>query len=279
MSDAPFERLLIRQDGPVRTIEMNLPEQSNPFGFRMAAELDRAFKAANEDADTKVIILGSVGATFSGGHDLGPEGLTDYATLCPTPEAMWEECEETFFKKGGLDIWELDKPTIARVQGAAVAGSFALANVCDLIVAADDAFFWMPSPMMYGPGAEIFMEPWVMGSRRAKEFLFTNEKMPAEEAYRIGMVNRVVPRADLESATLELAQRIAKQPALGLKFAKRAINKTMEMQGFRQAMEYNFLLHVLSKATDAQQSKLWKPLFEKVMESGLTSYLKTREQP
>ena len=274
-----YELLLITQNGPVRTLEMNVPEKCNPFGFAMAKELSRAVKCAEEDAETKVIIVAGVGKTFSGGHDLSSEGLQEYVDTCATPEATWERGEEHFFHKAGLEIWATDKPTIARVQGGAVLGAFALANVCDLIVAADDAFFWTPSARMYGPAAEMFMEPWVMGARRAKEFLFTGEPMSAAEAYRVGMVNRVVPRSELESATMELAQRIGKNPGLGLKFVKRAVNNTLENQGFRQALEYAFLLHTFSKSTQSYQQEMWQPLIRKVRDEGLASYLSSRDRP
>ena len=274
----PNDLLVISQEGPVRCIEMNAPAKRNPFGFRMAEQLSDAVQAADEDPGVRVIILGGLGAVFSGGHDLSAEGLQEYADTCATPEATWERGEEFFFHMAGLRIWGTDTPTIARVQGAAVLGAFALANVCDLIVASDDAIFWTPSARMYGPAAEVVMEPWVMGSRRAKEFLFTGDPMNATEAYRVGMVNQVVPRAQLTEAAMQLAQNIAKNPALGLKFVKRAVNNALENQGFRKALEYAFLLHTFSKATQAYQQEMWQPLMEKVRGEGLNAYLKSRDR-
>jgi len=276
-SDGNYERILVSQDGPVRTIEMNVPEKRNPLGFPMVGELSHAIKSADSDPDTRVIILGAVGASFSGGHDLSAQGLKEYVAECGTPEDLWSTEEKYFFHKQGLEIWNLDKPVIARVQGAAVLGGFSLANACDLIVAADDAIFWTPAVRMYNFCAELFMEPWVMGSRRAKEYLFTGEQMGAEEAYRVGMVNRVVPRAEMEEATMTLAQHIGKNPPLGLKMAKRAVNKTMDFQGLRNALDYNFLLHVFGHATGEFQEKLWKPLIEKVNKDGFASYVESRD--
>ena len=273
-----FKRLRLRQDGRVCTVELNLPDTRNPLGFAMAGEIFSAMAAADADPETRVIILGAVGPSFSGGHDLSAAGLEEYMAECATPEDLWSAEEKHFFHKIGLDIWNLDTPTIARVQGAVVLGAFPLANACDLIVAAEDAYFWTPGTRMYGGGAEMFMEPWVMDPRRAKEFLFTGEKMNAAEAWRVGMVNRVVPRDELDDATMALAQHIAKNPALGLKLAKRAVNKTMEYQGFRQALEYNFLLHVFGHATNAFQENMWKPLIEKVKAEGLPAYLAQRDK-
>ena len=276
-SDGNYQRILVSHDGPVCTIEMNVPEKRNPLGFPMVGELSHAFKVAEADPDIRVIILGATGSTFSGGHDLSPQGLKEYVAECGTPEDLWSTEEKYFFHKQGLEIWNLDKPVIARVQGAAVLGGFVLANVCDLIVAADDAIFWTPAVRMYNFCAEVFMEPWVMGNRRAKEYLFTGDQMDAQEAYRVGMVNRVVPRAELEDATMKLAQHIGKNPALGLKMAKRAVNRTMDLQGLKNALEYNFLFHVFGHATTEFQEKLWKPLIEKVNDKGFVSYLKDRD--
>jgi enoyl-CoA hydratase len=236
-------------------------------------------KAADADPETRVIILGAIGPTFSGGHDLSPQGLKEYVAECDTPENLWAAEEKYFFHQQGLDIWNLDKPTIARVQGAAVLGGFVLANVCDLIVAGEDAIFWTPAVRMYNFCAEVFLEPWVMGARRAKEYLFTGEQMGAQEAYRVGMVNRVVPNEELNAATMTLAQQIGKNPPLGLKMAKRAVNRTMDYQGLRNALEYNFLLHVFGHATAEFQEKLWKPLIEKVNDDGFVSYLQSRDTP
>jgi enoyl-CoA hydratase len=257
---------------------MNVAEKRNPVGFGMAEELHSAVMAADADPNVHVIIIGGIGNVFSGGHDLSAEGLQDYIDLCGTPEAMWSGCEDAFFRKAGLDIWNTDTPTIARVQGAAVLGGFSLANVCDLIVASEDAIFWSPSARMYGFAAEIFMEPWVMGGgRRAKEHLFTGDQMSAAEAYRVGMVNRVVPREKLNEATMVLAQTIAKNPKLGLKMCKRAVNDTMNAQGLRQALDHAFLLHTFSKATAAYQEEMWKPMVDKIKGEGLGSYLKDRD--
>src|SRR5438874_10905271 len=120
---------------------------------------------------------------------------------------------------------ELPKPVIAQVHGACIAGGLMLAWVCDLIIAADDAFFADPVVRMGIPGVEYFAHPWVLGPRFAKEMLFTGERFGAQRAYELGMVNRVVPRDELAGAAFELADRIATMPAFGRALAKRAGNQ------------------------------------------------------
>jgi enoyl-CoA hydratase len=129
------------------------------------------------------------------------------------------------------------------VQGACVAGGLMLAWVCDLIVASDDAFFQDPVVRMGIPGVEYFAHPYELNPRIAKEFLFTGERMGADRAYQMGMVNRVVPRAKLVEATQALAARVAMQPRMALALTKQAVNHVEDLQGKRSAMDAVFAWH------------------------------------
>jgi enoyl-CoA hydratase len=140
------------------------------------------------------------------------------------------------------------------VQGACIAGGLMLAWVCDLIVAADDAFFADPVVRMGIPGVEYFAHPWMLGPRAAKEVLFTGDRFDAAQAKEWGMVNRVVPRADLETATLALAERIATMPRFGLALAKRAVNQAEDLMGMRSGMDSVFGLHHFAHAHNAETS-------------------------
>ena len=143
---------------------------------------------------------------------------------------------------------ELPKPTIAMVQGACVAGGLMLAWVCDLIVASEDAFFQDPVVRMGIPGVEYFAHVHELNPRIAKEFLFLGERMKADRAYMMGMVNRVVPRDELEAQTYDIAARIAKQPRLGLALTKTVVNRVEELQGLRSTMDMAFGYHHFAHA-------------------------------
>ncbi len=147
---------------------------------------------------------------------------------------------------------EMPKPTIAMVQGACIAGGLMLAWCCDLIIAADDGFFADPVVRMGIPGVEYFAHPWLLGPRFAKEVLFTGERFGADRAYQVGMVNRVVPRADLAPVTFALAGQIATMPAFGLMLAKRAVNQCEDQMGMRAGMDSVFGLHHLAHAHNAE---------------------------
>ena len=125
----------------------------------------------------------------------------------------------------------IPKPLIAEVQGKVIAGGLMLAWVCDIIVASDDAEF---RDLVVGwgiPGVEYFAHPWELGHRKAREFLYTGDWLGAEEAHRLGMVNQVVPRAQLREAVDTMAKKIAEKPLFGLKLTKEAINQTQDAQG------------------------------------------------
>ena len=146
-----------------------------------------------------------------------------------------------------MRIRELSKPTIAQVQGACIAAGFMVANMCDLMVASDDAYFSDPTCQTLGSASvEVLVHPWVLGMRKAKEMLFTGERFTAIEGLQYGMINRVVPRSELEEETLTLARRIASAPPFGLKLIKRSLNRTMDAQGFRTAVAAHFDTHELS---------------------------------
>jgi enoyl-CoA hydratase len=138
------------------------------------------------------------------------------------------------------------------VQGACVAGGLMLAWCCDLVVAADDAFFADPVVRMGVPGVEYFAHPWVMGPRFAKEFLFLGERVGAQRALELGMVNRVVPRDELRASTMDIAGRIAAMPRLGLALAKKAVNQAEDLMGLHAGMDSVFGLHHLAHAHNAE---------------------------
>jgi len=138
------------------------------------------------------------------------------------------------------------------VHGACIAGGLMLAWVCDLIVASDDAFFADPVVRMGIPGVEYFAHPWVLGPRFAKEMLFTGDRFPAARAYELGMVSRVVPRAELTETTFALADRIAAMPPFGLALAKRAVNQCEDQMGMRNGMDSTFGLHHVAHAHNAE---------------------------
>ncbi|WP_242489967.1 enoyl-CoA hydratase [Noviherbaspirillum cavernae] len=242
-----FEHLLYEQQGAVARIWLNRPEQRNAQSQQLLQELDDALGHAVRDDSVHVVVLAGKGDHFSAGHDL-KQAQRERANF--TVEERWQY-EERYYYDYCLRIFDLPKPTIAQVQGACVAGGFMIANMCDLIVAADDAYFSDPVGHTLATAAtEVLIHPWVLGLRKAKEMLFTGARLSAEDAREIGMVNRVVPRAELDDVTMELAQHIAKAPPFGLRLLKRSLNRCLDTQGMRNSMAAHFDTHQLSHVTE-----------------------------
>lgn len=265
---APDQNFVTRTDGavyetdePVKyvvadgiaTVTMSRTGFNNAQNSQMTYALDAAFRRAVDDDAVKVVVLRGEGKHFSAGHDIGTPGrdinkpfervhLWWDHTNKPGGEYLYVREQEVYLNM--CRRWrELPKPTIAMVQGACVAGGLMLAWVCDLIVASDDAFFQDPVVRMGIPGVEYFAHPYELNPRIAKEFLMTGDRMGAERAYQMGMVNKVVARAELEAATYALAARIAQQPRMGLALTKQAINHVEDLQGKRTAMDAVFAWH------------------------------------
>jgi enoyl-CoA hydratase len=223
----------------IATITLNRPQVANAQNAELLDALDVAWTAAAEDPQVKVIVLRGNGKHFSSGHDLT---VSDD----PPPKLTLSElyAYETQRYVGYSLKWRnIAKPSIAAVQGRCIAGGLLLAWPCDLIVASDDAKFSDPVVAMGVGGVEYHGHTWEFGARLAKEVLFTGRSVTAEEALRIGMVNRVVARADLDTESRALAVQIAQHDPFALRMAKRAVNQTLDIQGFTAAVQAVFDVH------------------------------------
>ena len=238
----------------VARITQNRPDARNAQNNQLTYDLNAAFDYAAADESVKVIILAGAGPHFSAGHDLrgGSKPLSEYPVAGtwrefnkPGAEGYMAVEEEIYL--GMCRRWRnIPKPTIAEVQGKCIAGGLMLAWVCDLIVASEDVQFQDPVAQMGVCGVEYFAHPWELGARKAKEMLFTADWVSAQDAFRLGMVNHVVPRDQLSEFTLEIGKRIALKPSFALKLSKEAVNQTLEAQGQWQAMLSVFNLHQLA---------------------------------
>ncbi len=245
------ETILVEMPAPgVRRIVMNRPEQGNAQTNRLLYALDEALRNASRDPSIRVIILAGAGRHFSAGHDLGawdpllsgeiPVGMWG-GFEAPAQEGYMAYEEEAFF--GLCWRWRnIPKPLIAEVQGKVIAAGLMLAWICDLIVAADNATFTDPVVAAGANGVEYFAHPWEVGTRKAKEMLFTGQALTAAAAERAGMVNRVVKLQDLSAETLALAMVVASQPVMGLRLAKMAVNQVQDEQGFYAALRSTMAL-------------------------------------
>ncbi|HZZ69471.1 MAG TPA: enoyl-CoA hydratase-related protein [Phenylobacterium sp.] len=229
-----FHDILYRVEAGVATLTLNRPRYRNAQGYNMLDELDRAFARAAADRDVRVVVVRGAGGHFSSGHDLGTAEDAAYkAALGANPGIEFYDQ----FKRYNLDLllrWrDFPKPTIAMVEGYCIYAGWMLAACCDLVFAAEDAQF-LPTFLEY------MSVPWDIGIRRAKEVCFEARFLPAAEAQAYGLVNRVLPAADLERETYAYAARVCEQTPEQLRFLKIQMNKAQDMQGFTRALEDSY---------------------------------------
>ncbi|MDA0978581.1 MAG: enoyl-CoA hydratase [Proteobacteria bacterium] len=231
-------------DTGIARITLAVPEKRNAQTFELLVELNDALTAASHDDAVKVIILAADDPDFSSGHS-GPGNLnlkeykpsgTWAGFSAKGAEGQWGFEQEFFF--GFCWRWRnIPKPTMVEVQGWVIAGGLMLVWPFDIVVASEDAKFTDPVVALGVNGVEYFAHPWEFGIRKAKELLFTGDAITAQEAKELGMVNHVVPKAELTSFTMEMAERIAKRPMMALKLAKQSVNQAQEAQGFYTALQ------------------------------------------
>lgn len=263
---ADYQTVLYETPAPgVARVVQNRPDARNAQDLQMTYDLDAALTRAADDDDVKVVIVAGSGPHFSAGHDLrGDRGrkIEDFPLVtqwrgfgAPGAEGYLSRESEIYLHM--YRRWrDLPKPTIAAVQGRCIAGGLAVAWVCDLIIASEDATFSDPVVDLGIPGVEYFAHPWEVGARKAKEMLFTGEAITARQAEALGMVNRVVPTESLGAETLALAERIASRPLFALKMSKQAVNQSLDVQGQWSAMQAAFSLHQLSHSHNVQVHRI-----------------------
>ena len=244
-------------DQGIAVISLNRDSKRNAQNNQMTYELNACYDAAARDSNVKVIVLRAEGKHFSAGHDLRDKSNhLDFPQVFPQSgftgegqEGMMAHEEEVYFNM----CWRwrnIPKPVIAAAQGMTIAGGLMLLWVADIIIAADDATFSDPVVAFGVNGVEYFAHPWEFGARKAKELLFTGDTFTAQEALDAGMINRVVPAADLDSATMTIAAKIATKPGFALKLAKESVNQTLEAQGQYNAFRAAFSLQHLGHANN-----------------------------
>ncbi|MDH3707356.1 MAG: enoyl-CoA hydratase [Acidimicrobiia bacterium] len=251
-----MEHIIYEVEGPVGVITLDRAEKANAVDQQSLDEMDEAWSMAAADRDVRVIVLKANGKHFSSGHDISVtnEAVDDEGKATGDNRGAavdWKERGlqaiyewETIHYLGYSRKWrDVPKPSIAAVQGACIAGGLMLCWPCDLIIAADNARFSDPVVRMGIGGVEYHGHTWEVGPRKAKEMLFTARNFSAEEAAQLGMVNRVVPLDDLVDETMKLANEIAEMHPFALAQAKRAVNQTMDVQGFYSALQSVFDIH------------------------------------
>jgi len=230
-ADVDFKDITYTAADGLGVITLNRAKYRNAQSYRMLDEIDAAFDLAGADEGVRVVIVRGSGGVFSTGHDLGTEDGMEYRRALGAKPGI-----QTYdqFKRYNLDLllkWRnFPKPTVAMVEGYCIYAGWMLAAAMDVVFAEEGAEF-------LGGFVEYNSIPWDIGVRRAKELVFESRFMPAEEAARYGLVNKVFAKPDLERETYAWARRVAENSPEALRMAKIQMNKAQDAQGFSQAVE------------------------------------------
>jgi enoyl-CoA hydratase len=216
--------VLVEDVDAVRRLTLNRPAKLNALNSELTSALSVALAEAGSSEGVRVVVISGAGRSFCAGYDLNEE----------TGESPLESLTRSLEKL--LEIFDHPKPIIAEVRGHCLAGGCDLMMMCDLAVASDDAVFGQPE-IRFGSTVVAHVMPWLIGARRAKELILTGrDDVTADEAHRLGLVNRVVPRESLEKETMALATQLTVVDPRVMGLTKRAINRSWEVAGFRQAL-------------------------------------------
>jgi enoyl-CoA hydratase/carnithine racemase len=218
-------------DGRVGIVSLNRADKLNAISPELKKALVERFHEADRDPATSVVVLRAEGRSFCAGYDIGPSP----ARAARRGNALAWHASLTDDVALELTPWNMAKPVIASVQGHCLGGGCELAMLCDLTIAADDALFGEPEIRFSNVGPALVM-PFVIGLKRARELLYLGDPIDAPTALAYGMVNRVVPRAELQAATLRVARRMALMSPEALTATKLAVNRGAEAAGFKSAL-------------------------------------------
>ncbi len=267
-----YENVIYEKKDRIARLTLNRPQKLNAMSRALLREFDAIIAELQQDKDTHVLVIKGTGRAFCSGFDLTDPERADHEGES-TVSTLLEE------REGGIRamarwfrLWEIPQAVIAQVHGYCLAGGCELAMMCDLTVAAEDAVIGYPVARMGASPRQIW--PWLIGLKRSKELLFTGDSVSGKEADRIGMINRAVPAAQLEEEVNKLAFKISQMPLDLIRLHKTGVNRTYEIMGIRNAVNYGLELHAFGHVTDSRES------FESaVKHKGLKNALEARDKP
>lgn len=259
--------VVYEKEGPLGFLTINRPEKLNAINDDVVDAMGERLREAAADDEVKVLLVTGAGSSFSAGFDLVAEAHDRITGAARWHRTLERDVEMT------MALWSFPKPTVAVVRGWCLAGACELAMACDMIVAGDDARFGEPE-IRYGSGPVTLLMPFVLGQKKTNELLFTGNVVDALEAERLGLVNKVVPPAQLEAAGRELAMRVALAPLEVLKFTKLALTRAWQAAGLEQAVQANLDLSAILNSLDSPEQQQ----FDRIVNSqGLKAALSWRD--
>ncbi len=263
------EIILVESSEKVTHFRINRPKVRNAISLELMAQLSNAFREAETDSETHVVVLSGVGDHFGAGYDLTVDWRNLYGSKNPLGvRRMLAECVE--FE---MNPWKFSKPVIAMIRGYCLAGSCELAMMCCISYASNTAKFGEPE-IRFSAVPPATVMPWVVGLRHARELLYSGNIIDAEEALRIGLINRVFPDDELEEETMRYARTVAAIDPEAVQMMKTCMNFTAENAGFRQSIQYGI---DNGAVVESSETVSYQRFIKKAREEGLTGAIRWRE--
>jgi enoyl-CoA hydratase/carnithine racemase len=239
-----YQALVYERRGPVARVTLNRPRVLNALSVELIREFGDAFDRLEADEEVRAVVLLGAGRAFSAGYDLKESGAQKVSGVVEWRKRLERDVRFT------LRVWDCPKPVIAAVHGYCLAGACDLAMMCDLTVAAEGTLFGEPE-IRFGSGVVTLVMPWVIGMKKTRELLYTGfDRVTAEEALALGLVNRVVPADRLDAEAMALAEEIARNDPEAVKLTKIALNRTYERMGIKDALAMNLELDTIMEAAE-----------------------------
>ena len=225
-----YTQITLEMTDRIGVITLNRPKSLNALSSQLMAEVTHAMQVLTEDAGIDAIVLAGQGRAFSAGFDLKESALKNYTGIVEWSRVIRSDFDFI------MQFWDCPKPTISAVQGHCLAGGLELAVACDITVADTTAIFGEPE-VRFGSAIVALILPWIIGPKAAKEILLTGrDDISAERAYQLGIVNQLVEPGEHLSQAMKVARSISAASSLSVRMTKRAINRSLEVQGMRESL-------------------------------------------
>jgi len=234
----------------IAILTLNRPDKLNAINKAMIEQLGHALDAAEANDSVRAIVVNGAGRAFSAGFDLDMES-----------EAVRQSLENDF--RIIMRFWDSPKVTLAATHGYCLGSAMELALACDITIASDECRFGAPE-VRFGSGIVAMLLPWLAGPKHAKYFLLSgDDRVTAQHALDVGLINRVVPAGRALDETLDLAQRIAANDALAVKLTKQAINRSLDIAGMRQALLQALELNISIETSETAESREFNAILKR----------------
>jgi enoyl-CoA hydratase len=263
-----YDEISLAREGAIGILTFEREKVLNAFNPSLIAETNQAMAEFTADDGVRAIVVKGAGRAFSAGFDLAASAHRKMET-----PADWEAVLKYDFDFI-MQFWDCPKPTVSAVHGYCLAGAFELALACDVTVAAESTRFGEPE-VRFSSGIVAMLMPWMTGPKQAKELLLTgNDRITAQQAYDYGLVNRVVPDGQEVETAMEMARDMAAAAAHSVKMTKRAINRSYDLMGMRDALLMSLDIDVQIESTMTDE----KAEFKRIRgEEGLKAALAWRD--